>query len=220
MGFPNVDKFLQRLVLAKLESLQDMPEETVADLFECLDAEEQAEICLYLTRLHPTKDIRYRDERKKVLYVLPHFPLAGHPFPQIGISVGTEGTADKILGSNTGNTRERRDAQGNLVGWKVEKGCLAHGGWQLDVIAHTKDETVWLSRICQLAITEALDELTALGVWDVSIEVGDVRPDEQATMQPAEIFVRTVRVSATVANTWYKDVPLSTYETGNNTAIH
>ena len=219
MGFPNVDVFLVKTFLSSLRSLQTSPAGTIADLFEDLDADDRASIIQYVKSLTITGDVRERDERNKYLYVLPHFPLLGYPFPQIGISLGQEDTANKFIGDYTGEPVAVIDSNGATIGYDQEKGYLASGTWNIDVVCATKPESIWLSRMCQLFICQRLEELTALGVMEVNIALADLKLEAQQTMQPGEIFNRGIRVTARVANTWKKRLPPpNAYAVGKNTA--
>jgi hypothetical protein len=222
MGFPNVDIFLVNRIVARFQAIQPDPTEVVADLFEDLDDQTKAEISLYITRLRVTKDLKERgEESQRYLYVLPHFPLADHPFPQVGISLGTEDTAEKFIGDYTGEAVEVKDKTGVTIGWDVVKGYFASAAWDIDVVCATKDEAIWISRFVQLFTLEALDDLDIVGVKQVSVALKDMRLVSDSVMQPNTVFNRGVKVTAgMVANTWKKRVPVQTYGTGTNTGLN
>lgn len=217
MGFPNVDLLLVKIFLNGFSDAQTLGL-AIPDVFEEMDNAEQSEIALYLSRIRATDDITERDSGQKYIYILPHFPLAGYPFPQIGISLGQENTESKFLGDQTGESQPVADTNGNIVAWDVVKGYLASATWNVDIIGATKDETIWLSRLCQYFICQHLDYLTTAGVMEVGINLSDVRIDTQLA-QPADFFTRTVSVSARVANTWKKRIGAYTYDTGINKSL-
>lgn len=218
MGFPNVDKQLVKIFLQGFTDAQNLGL-AIPDTFEDLDPEEQADIALYLSRRVVTNDIRERSADERFLYIVPHFPIAGYPFPQIGISVGQESPGDKFLGDYVGETLEVTDAEGNVIGWDTVKGYFAAATYNIDVVCNTKDEAIWLSRLCQHFICQALGQLTEVGIMQVDISLTDPKIDPQAATQPADIFTRTVTVSALVANTWKVRKPAYTYATGVNKAL-
>lgn len=218
MGFPNVDKILTDIFIAGLNEAKN-DSRIVADCFEEMGHDVQAEISLYLSRLHVTGDIRDREDTRRYLYVLPHFPVSGYPFPQIGVSVGQESTSDKFLGDYSGDSFPVRDSDNNVIAWDVEKGYIASGSYTADIICSTKDEVVWLSRLCQYTICQRLQDLDQMGIKEVNITLGDPRIDPQSMTQPADVFARAVSLTAKVINTWKKRVPAYTYITGINKAV-
>jgi len=219
MGFPNVDLQLVKIFLAGFAAAKADPT-VIDDLFEDLDDTDRAAIKQYLASLTVTDDVRQRKEHHRYLYLLPHFPLSGYPFPQIGVSLGTEDSAERFISDYTGDPVPVTDQQGTLIGYDQEKGYLGQGHWNIDVVSATKPESIWLSRFCQLFICESQDYLTGLGIQEVSVALGDIKLEAQQTMQPSEIFNRGVRVSAKVANTWKKRLPINgDYQTGINQAL-
>jgi hypothetical protein len=218
MGFPNVDKKLVKIFLQGFADAQALGL-AIPDAFEDLDPEEQSDIALYLSRRTVTDDIRERAADERFLYIVPHFPLAGYPFPQVGISVGQESPGEKFLGDYTGETVEVTDDGGDVIGWDTVKGYLAAATYNIDVVCNTKDEVIWLSRLCQYFICQSLGDLTEAGIMQVDITLTDPRIDPQAATQPADIFTRTVTVSAQVANTWKVRKNAYTYATGVNKAL-
>lgn len=219
MGFPNVDIFLVKAVLATLNELKSSAGRyKVDELFEDLDPAERQEVHQYLNAMVPTSDIRERGKRH--LYVLPNFPLAEIPVPQIGISLGAEETAERWLGDDPGIDPEPVMQGDQLVAWDHYRGYWAAASWNMDLVVQTKDEAIWLSRICQLAACENFDALDAMGVKEVTVALQDVRIDPK--MFPDMVFVRSVRVSAgRILNSWKKRIPVGayTYQTGINTAL-
>jgi hypothetical protein len=216
MGFPNVDLILRDLFLAQFAAAKLDPQTVVADLFEDRSAAEQAEIAAYLTARLFTGDVRDRGGNRRV-FILPHFPAVDLPFPQIGIYSGEVDSNDRVLGDATGETEPVYDGE-TLIGWDETKGYWELSSWNIDVIAATKDETIWLSRLCQYFICQQLLDLHQQGIIEVGIALTDLRMDK-GTLQPMQAFVRGVKVHCRVANTWKKRLPVGTYQTGNNLAL-
>ena len=219
MGFPNVDIFLAKAFLDGFHAQQLDPTPAIADIFEDLDTDERGSIEQYLASLTVTGDVRDHKEHNRFLYVMPNFPLLGYPFPQIGISLGQESASDKFMGDYTGDPVAVADSHGTVIGYDQEKGYLAAGSWNIDIVCATKPEAAWLSRFCQYFICQSLTALSQIGVMEVAIALADMKLEAQQTMQPSEIFNRRLMVTAKVANTWKIRLPLAgTYETGINEA--
>lgn len=217
MGFPNLDRFLVKTILAKLLSFQGAENYRLEQIFDDFEEAEVAEVRQYLAGLTPTGNLR--DKGKGRLFVMPSYPLSDLPFPQIGVSVGSEDTADRFLGDETGgDPAEVFDEDENLIAWDLERGYWGSGMWMVQIMAATKEEVIWLSRLCQQAIVDGFDALDALGVKEVALAVADLRPDPQ--YYPQNLFLRGLKVTAgKVANTWLKRIPASVYRTGVNLTL-
>lgn len=221
MGFPNVDKFLVRRFMEGFRAVQADPATVIDDLFEDLDELERADIGLYVSQRVVTDDIKERGDGLKHLYILPSFPLADEPFPQIGISLGNEADTERFIGNDIGEPPvEVKDAAGTIIAYDIHKGYWASGSWNVDVVTATKDEAVWLSRFCQLFVCQAFDDLDKMGVHEVGVVLQDIKLNPDSAMQPNNIMVRGLRITAgKVANTWKIRVPASYYQTGINKAL-
>lgn len=218
MGFPNVDKYLVDIFYNGFVGVQASPTAVLSDLFEDLTDADRAEIATYLAETVFTTDTRQREDGQRYIYILPHFPLGSLPFPQIGVSLGNEAQAEKFIGDYTGEATAVKTGDVQTA-WNIEKGYFAQAAYNVDVVCPTKDEAIWLSRFCQYFICLALQDLAAKGVLEVAIALKDLRLDEASTMSPSEPFNRGLQVTAKVANTWLKQVPLQTYQAGENTAL-
>lgn len=216
MGFPNVDLILRDLFVASFEEAKTRPEEVVADLFSDRSEAEQMDIVAYLVGRQYVGSVKDRDTGKRV-YILPHFPSSELPFPQVGISHGDVDSTDRFVGDYTG-TAVPIPATGTPTHWLIEYGYYERSSWNIDVVAATKEEAIWLSRFCQYFVCQSLLDLGQKGIHEVDITPTDIRIEE-GTMQPISAFVRRVRVIAKTANTWRKRIDAYTYETGINTAL-
>lgn len=211
MGFPNIDKLLVKIFAAGFTSLQQ-DATPVSEIFEDLDDSEQNEIITYVRKKQISTDIR--DHEGSQLYILPNFPLLAAPLPQIGVTLGSE-QSDRSIGDWTGEATPVKDAGNNVIAWKAPKGCLANSTWNINIVAATKDEVAWLTRICQACIYDALDTLDAAGVLEAVINVADVKIEQEQI--PMAVFARMITVTGRVAHTWSKLIPNTVYTTGNNT---
>lgn len=216
MGFPNVDLQLVAIFTNSFIAAQAAPAQVIADTFGDLDPTVQTQIAAYLTRKSFINDVR--EHGGSFVYIIPSFPLSDVPFPQIAISLG-QGDSDRFIGDETGNSTPVLDGNGATIAWNVEKGYYEKSNWNIHIVCATKDEVIWLSRLCQRFICESFDALCTAGIMEVNIFIQDLRADEN-TMQPSTVFSRGIRMSATVANTWNIQIPLmADYEVGNNTAL-
>jgi hypothetical protein len=85
----------------------------------------------------------------------------------------------------------------------TEMGYFSHGSWQIDIVASTKQEAIWLTRCCQYFICRAQMDLARLGVTEIGISLADVRIEQE--LQPSIAFARGLTMTARVANTWYEE---------------
>jgi hypothetical protein len=216
MGFPNVDLILRDLFLAEFAKAKSDPTAVVADLFEDRTAGQQSEIEQFLNSRIFTGDIRNRDTDKRV-FILPHFPAADLPFPQIGIYSGDVESNDRSLGDYQGEP-EATEINGQTV-WSQLFGYWEMSAWNIDVIAATKEETIWLARFCQYFVCQNFTELGAQGIVEIGISMADLRM-EKGSLQPTQAFIRGIKIHAKVANTWSKRLEGSgTYATGDNLSL-
>lgn len=218
MGFPNVDLLLKDIFLREFQAAKLNPDLVVGDIFEDRPESEQVEIGDYVRAREFVSSARERGDAKRV-FILPHFPSAEIPFPQIGIYHGETSGTDRFLGDIVGDADPVFDQYQNLTGWRQKYGYYEMANWNIDVVASTKEEAIWLSRFCQYFICQSFDDLARIGVLEVSLSLSDLRIDKGA-MQPMEAFVRGVRVTAKTENTWIKMLPANIeFRTGNNTAL-
>jgi len=217
MGFPNVDLILRDLFLTEFQAVKSDPGFAIADLFEDRGEAEQAEITEYIINRRFTGDVQDRGDERRV-FILPHFPTSDLPFPQIGIYSGEVDGLDRVLGDYTGESEEVKNEDGTTIGWAQIKGYWEVSAWNVDVVTSTKDEAVWLSRLCQYFICQNFPEMTVKGILEVDVTMTDMRI-EKSTLQPLQYFARGLKVRAKVANTWKKRLPASYYQTGVNLAL-
>lgn len=214
MGFPNVDIFLVKALNDGFKSVQMDTEFPVNDLFDDLDVQDRSDIATYIVRKDFTTDLRKRGGDQ--VFLMPHFPLLDMPLPQIGISLGQEDTAEKFLGDVVGEATPY-PATGEQTHWDIPKGYWASARYQINIVAATKDETIWLARFVQRFICEKLDDLDQIGVKEVDISLADLKIEQDQV--PMTVFSRGVSISCKVANTWTKRVPAQYYQTGVNLAL-
>lgn len=214
MGFPNVDKILQNIFATKFAAVKLDPTYTISDLFEDQDAGQQAEIIAYIQRKQFVTDIRSRQDN--TVYLITTFPMVDMPFPQISITLGQEDT-DRYMGDQTGQSDPVLDDNGTQIGWDIIKGFYAKSSWNISVVTATKDEAIWLSRLCELFIFQSMDDLDAAGVTEVNLSVADMRPEQD--QQPMTVICRGIKMSATTMNSWTTRIPIATYQSGNNVAL-
>lgn len=214
MGFPNVDKILIRLFKAEFAAIKLDPAFIITDTFTDLDESEQNSILQYLVRKTFTDELRDRGDAK--VYLTTSFPMLDMPLPQISITLGQEDT-DRYMGDQVGTSTPVLDTDGNTIAWDVLKGFYARSNWSIAVVAATKDETIWLSRLCERIIFDNMNTLELEGVAEVSLTMADHRLDPQH--QPMTASNRTIRMTALTMNSYRKRIPASVYATGNNTAL-
>jgi hypothetical protein len=214
MGFPNIDKILVAIFKAKFDALKAAPEFTINDLFEDLSAGERAEITAYIQKKQFHTDIR--DRKDSAVFLMATFPMIELPMPQISITLGQEDT-DRYMGDQTGISEPVLDTDGATIAWDIIKGFYSKANWTISIVTTTKDEAIWLTRLCQHTIFESMLDFEAAGITEVTISTADMRLEQD--QQPLTIFNRTIRLTATVINSWKKRVPATTYKTGNNTAL-
>jgi hypothetical protein len=188
----------------------------IDDLFADRPVEERQKIMIYLTaRTFVTRmDIV---EDGKVVYVIPSFPTASLPFPQIGVYMGGDDAQDFFVGQDTGRPPEAFVLNGEATAWDWEKGYYASVNYRVDIIAETKHEVIWLSRLCQVAIARKIMELNRIGVIEPRIGAADTKIEQEQF--PTMVFSRAVTLSAKSLHTWNERVPVETYQTGINTAV-
>lgn len=220
MGFPNVDLFLCKTFAEQFAAVQDDPTDTLDDLFEDLTAAERTEIATYLQGSVFTRDLRNRhnesDDQRRI-YIVPSFPMFDLPFPQIGVSLGSENTDTKFLGDYTGEATAVTDTEGKTIAWDIPHGYYASANWNIDVVCSTKDEAIWLSRLCQLFVCRSLADLDAAGVVEVAIATADMKLEQEHF--PHIVFNRRVMISGKAANTWKKRISAVDYQPGTNLAL-
>lgn len=214
MAFPNVDKIIVAMLAAKFTELQQAPEHTLADLFGDLPLSEHIEIETYIMGKIFETDVKSREGNK--VYILTTSPRLDMPFPQISVTLGQEDT-DRYMGDNTGTSTEVRDAAGALIGWDVEKGFYAKTSYSIMTVTATKDEAIWLTRLIQRFIFEEMTMLESKGIMQIDLSTADMQPAPD--QQPIDVCNRTIRFTATTANTWTKRVLYAPIQEGANNAL-
>lgn len=217
MSFPDIDLYLVDTFLELLRDTQGELHRVIDEVFAERPAAEREMVRRYLASMNITDDVK--DHRDRCLYVLPSLPLVNLPFPQIGVSVGSEGDSDWGLGDYTGaEAIEVKDGQGNLTGYDIEQGVFVSGSWQINIIAPGKLEVVWLSRLCQLAVRRKTSELAGqMSMSEITLSSADIEIDPQQF--PDIVFGRRVTLTGKLPHTWTERIGAATYETGVNTAI-
>ena len=158
-----------------------------------------------------------RDKKGDNIYLITSFPLVDIPFPQIAISLGV-GESDRFMGDLTGESEAIKDEDDQTIGWYIEKGYYERCNWDAHVVCATKDEAIWLSRFSQRFICEAFGALSQLGINEVNIIIQDLRCEE-GTMQPSTVFNRSIKLQATVANTWRETISTTQIAEGQNQSL-
>jgi hypothetical protein len=214
MGFPNVDLLLVDIVEAGFLSTQINPDRNIADVFSDLPVISRQKIVDYIISRRFVTDITRREDN--TIYIMPNFVMTGLPFPQIGISLGTDTATEQFLGNETGNTSIVTMANGNDE-IATEYAYYSTASWQIDIVAATKPEVVWLSRLCQLFILLQTYSLDEMGVSELTISLNDLKLEPEH--YPSIVFARSISIHAKVYNSWLDYQPAITYQTGINTAV-
>lgn len=217
MGFLNVDIILKEKIIEFMGLLRDEEYYRVHDIFEGLSENTRDEIYKYINRLNVTDNVQTRREDENFLYVISSPILADGPFPQIGVYVGNEAQDERGLGDDTGEDAIPIVEDDVTVAWEATFGLWQRGKWIIDIIGTTRDETIWLSRICQYAIALNFKALDLLGLNEMDISLQDTLLDKQ--FQPGLVYSRRLIVGGKFAGTWKDRFEASTYETGVNLAI-
>ena len=137
-------------------------------------------------------------------------------FPQITVNLG-EDNSDRYMGDSTGESIPVLDGDDNLIAHDIVKGYYGKSHWLINIIAATKDETIWLSRCCQYFICLGMLELAQKGMNEIDIAMADLRPDQQQL--PMEVFNRAIKITGVTEKTWKVRVPVYDYTTGTNLAL-
>lgn len=218
-GFLNLDLYLVELFCLYLNWVRNDPEHTaIADVFGKHTPEYRGRIASYLASLNITTDIREREEGVRYLYILPSFPMADLPFPQIGIYLGEEVETDHYLGDIV------TDEQITITGPGGEPiavdniyGECSQATYRADVLDNSKEAVVWLSRLCQRAIISKKSELSQLGAQEINMSLSDLKIEQEQF--PTVAFGRALTVTSKIVQTWKKREPIYTYGEGVNTAL-
>jgi hypothetical protein len=220
VSIPNFDLILQELFKAAIEELQQVGTEWIVDdLFSDRTLNYRDAITQYVNGITVTDDIREREHGRRFLYAIPSFPMADVPFPQIGTYLAPEELSDFFIGDSIGiESTEIRNGAGTVTAIEHTHGCFGQATYWSDIIANTKEEVIWLSRICQRKLLTNLRNLEAQGAMDVRISLGDMKLEQEH--YPAMVFARRLIFSCKLGITWTDRVPINgTYQTGINTAL-
>jgi hypothetical protein len=158
-----------------------------------------------------------KENEERVIYVIPSFLLFNLPFPQIGIYMGADDSQDFFCGQDVNGEPKPITKNGDIVAWDYEKGYYAGVNYRADIIAGSKDEVIWLSRLCQRAIAANVPHLEKMGVVETRIGAADTKLEQEHF--PALVFSRAVIFTGKSLHTWSVRVPAYGYETGINTAL-
>lgn len=215
MGFPNVDIFLVDNLLTKFNAVKAAPTDIINDLFEGFDAGRKAEVTTYIGRKTFVTDLRKRGGSE--VYIFPHFPLLDQPLPQIAISLGQENPADRFIGDVIGDSEPVYNAEDVQTGWDIPKGYIAAVNYHIDCVCATKEEAIWLSRFVQRFVLELQGDLADIGAIEIDVSLADIKLEPEH--MPQTVFNRAVMIHGKAENRWKQRVPLTSYQTGNNTAL-
>ena len=218
MAFNDVDLYLSDKLMETINELRGDDIYVLEDAFSGRPERELAALREYLGKLVLTDDV---DHRKKdgehVLYVLLSFPLADLPAPQICITLPTEQANDFPLGAGVQDTEEATDGDGNVTGYVIRKGYFAQGQWNVDILAASKLEAIWLARMVQLTILRCLDDMDLNGVKNVSFNTVDLEIAQQQL--PQLMFARRIQISGVVIQEWIEHQSNGIYAEGVNLAL-
>lgn len=217
MGIPNIDLYLISLLQAFFGLVKGPGAYVLDDLFAGHAAEEIDSIKLYLATHEVTADIRKQREGQRYLYLLDSYPLADIPFPQVCVTVGDENSVEHFLGDESGTRESIEDGAGNVIAFDDEQVVMSSGTWAIDIMASTKRELVWLSRISQLAILSNLAQLHDVGLMEIDCSVADMRLDPQHFPQTG--LARRLTIRGKVRQTWNIRLEAHIYKPGANMAL-
>jgi hypothetical protein len=216
MAFINLELYFRDLFAAAIvEAGTD--DRIIADLFSDRPEAERSAVQQYFSERRVLTDMNEElGKRERGIYVLESFPLGHLPFPQIGVYLGGEDSQDFMLGQETGAPPVPVLVNNEITNWDTEKGYYAGINYRADIIANSKAEVIWLSRICQRAIASNIMALEAKGVIEARISAGDTKPEQEH--YPALVFSRAVIFTGKSLHTWTTRVPVyNGFEIGNNT---
>lgn len=218
MAIPDVDLYLVDIIIELLNGAKGDLAYLIDDVFSLRPDSERASLREYLGGMEITDNVELRDDRKRFLYVIPSHPLMDVPFPQIAVTVPNEQINDFPLGNAPDDTpREVRDSSGEIIGYDVSQSCFAAGQWHIEVVAGTKIETVWLSRLVQVAVLRNLDQMDQIGVKNITLGMMDLQLDPKQLPQLA--YARRVQVNGLTVHEWTTRIKPSYYQTGVNLAV-
>lgn len=219
MAFLNLDLYLVDTYCAFFAAAQADPDFYIGDVFADRPEAERVEIAAYIAGLTVTSNLRDRDSERRYLYVLPSFPLLDLPFPQIGVFMGPEETQEFFLGLATGAApKPVMNVQGATVAYDQTEGYYAGFNYRSDIVCNTREEVIWLSRLCQRAVVEKIIDLDSLGVTEPRISLNELQLDREQF--PAMVEARALTLAGKVLQTWTKRTPAGgTYQTGINKAL-
>jgi hypothetical protein len=213
--FINLDLYFRDLFASFLNQIKT-DDWIIDDLFKDRPDAERHAIKKYLMSRRIVTDIQEQEESP--IYVIPSFVLNGLPFPQIAIHLGGENSQDHFVGMETGGDPIPVMKNNEVVAWDQERGYYAAVNYRADIIANSKDEVIWLSRICQRAIAGKILELDEMGVIEPHIGTADTELEQK--FYPAIVFSRAVVFSGKSLHTWMERAPVQEpYEIGDNTVV-
>lgn len=204
MGFPNVDLYLVSRFIECFSNAKGNLDFYVSDIMEDRPDAERETIRLYLNGLRVTSDQKDRSS-EKTLFVVPSWPMFDLPFPQIGVSLASEGTVERLLGDETGTKRTGTAIIGGVeVGFQdTEYGYWASGQWNVDVVCASKLEAVWLANLCRRFVLASFLDLDEMGVKEVTLSLADIRLEGEQL--PVPVFGRRLSIIAgRVTHTWWE----------------
>lgn len=212
MGFPNVDVFLVDTFLEKFAAMKLSPTFVIDDTFTDFDAGRKSELEAYIARKTFTDDLRNRIDQQ--VYIMPNFPLADMPFPQIAVTLGSENPSERFLSDSVGDSTPVYDVNNVQIAWDIPKGYIGSATYKIDVVTATKEEAIWISRLLQRFILESQDALAEIGALSVDLTMQDMRLEQEQA--PITVFNRSIQMTCRTENTWTIRIPYSQYGTGQN----
>lgn len=221
MGFPDIDIWLVDKMKIWFDALKASPDFILNDTFSSLSDTRRANIKAYVVRKKYTTDLRDRDNSTGQVFIFNHFPLSDTTLPQIAINLGSETPTEDFIGYDDGGGStpviQKINNVDTVVAYDSLKTYFFSTVLNIDVVAATKDESVWLSRLVQRFICDSFLDMSAVGVYEQNVSLADMKLMEEH--QPLTAFNRRVTLTCSGKNTWTLRTAAATYKTGINKGI-
>jgi hypothetical protein len=218
MALFDLDLYFVDLFATFLNGLKDnLHGGVLDDVFAMRPDEERARIAQFLTCTTFTKDVRERGEGERVVVIIPSLPTTMIPFPQVAVYLGEETSAGWSMGERADDSARPVTREGETLAWDYTYGYFAGVTCRIDILAGSREEVLWLTRLCHRALLGQTLALDALGVKEPAISLSDLQIEQQ--QMPALVFGRRVTYAAKVLQTWIERKPVGCYETGVNKAL-
>lgn len=218
MSLVNLDLYLVDLFHDFLKEVNnDNNSKVIDEIFQDRPEAYREAIKSYLHTMNVTKDLQDRSRDGRNIYILPSHPLRELAFPQIAVYLADEHSTDWYLGGTTG-TDPVYIEEPDFIGWEYEEGYIAQAQYRVDVVANTKEETIWLARLCQRAVLGNIKIMETLGFVELNIGMADLQLHPEHF--PSQVFGRGVFLNGKAQQTWTHRVVAQFYQTGDNLALH